>query len=185
MCDSTSRGFLSLHHNLSLDFNLGQKVFDCDRKYITKISNVRQYRAGRGASPILRCKLRLQSFYPAKSFCYITPGNCEMLIDLQTLLVLDNGSQYSHLITRRLRELDVYSEMLPCTTKLADLPFKPKGIILSGGKICPTPYYYIAFSLSQWANVNIQQDHSVFTIPLHPVSLMQKLHFDSMTLCWF
>lgn len=76
-----------------------------------------------------------QSFYPAKSFCYTTPGNCEMLIDLQTLLVLDNGSQYSHLITRRLRELDVYSEMLPCTTKLADLPFKPKGIILSGGKI--------------------------------------------------
>lgn len=28
----------------------------------------------------------------------------------------------------------VYSEMLPCTTKLADLPFKPKGIILSGGQ---------------------------------------------------
>ncbi|EED14082.1 GMP synthase [Talaromyces stipitatus ATCC 10500] len=50
-----------------------------------------------------------------------------------TLLVLDNGSQYSHLITRRLRELNVYSEMLPCTTKLGDLAFKPKGIILSGG----------------------------------------------------
>ncbi|KAF4125475.1 GMP synthase (glutamine-hydrolysing) [Geosmithia morbida] len=28
---------------------------------------------------------------------------------------------------------DVYSEMLPCTTKLSELPFKPKGIILSGG----------------------------------------------------
>ncbi|CAJ2506818.1 Uu.00g080040.m01.CDS01 [Anthostomella pinea] len=50
-----------------------------------------------------------------------------------TILVLDNGSQYSHLITRRLRELNVYSEMLPCTTKLSDLAFKPKGIILSGG----------------------------------------------------
>jgi GMP synthase (glutamine-hydrolysing) len=50
-----------------------------------------------------------------------------------TILVLDFGSQYSHLITRRLRELNVYSEMLPCTQKLADLSWKPKGIILSGG----------------------------------------------------
>ncbi|KAF5845133.1 hypothetical protein GGP41_001229 [Bipolaris sorokiniana] len=50
-----------------------------------------------------------------------------------TILVLDFGSQYTHLITRRLRELNIYSEMLPCTTKIADLPFTPKGIILSGG----------------------------------------------------
>ncbi|PKY02782.1 GMP synthase [Aspergillus campestris IBT 28561] len=50
-----------------------------------------------------------------------------------TILTLDFGSQYTHLITRRLRELNVYSEMLPCTQKLADLHFKPKGIILSGG----------------------------------------------------
>jgi GMP synthase (glutamine-hydrolysing) len=50
-----------------------------------------------------------------------------------TILVLDFGSQYTHLITRRLRELNVYSEMLPCTQKLADLTWKPKGVILSGG----------------------------------------------------
>ncbi|KAH7356113.1 GMP synthase-like protein [Pyrenochaeta sp. MPI-SDFR-AT-0127] len=50
-----------------------------------------------------------------------------------TILVLDFGSQYTHLITRRLRELNVYSEMLPCNTKLSEIPFKPKGIILSGG----------------------------------------------------
>ena len=50
-----------------------------------------------------------------------------------TILVLDFGSQYTHLITRRLRELNVYSEMLPCTQKIADLPWKPKGVILSGG----------------------------------------------------
>ncbi|KAI9024104.1 class I glutamine amidotransferase-like protein [Hyaloraphidium curvatum] len=50
-----------------------------------------------------------------------------------TILILDFGSQYSHLITRRIRELGVYCEMQACTFKLADLKFKPKGIILSGG----------------------------------------------------
>ncbi|OAA57540.1 GMP synthase [Niveomyces insectorum RCEF 264] len=50
-----------------------------------------------------------------------------------TILVLDFGSQTSHLILRRLRALNVYAEMLPCTTKLADLTWKPKGIVLSGG----------------------------------------------------
>ncbi|KAI1323761.1 class I glutamine amidotransferase-like protein [Xylariaceae sp. FL0255] len=50
-----------------------------------------------------------------------------------TVLVLDLGSQTSHLILRRLRSLGVYSEMLPCTQKLKDLAWKPVGIILSGG----------------------------------------------------
>ncbi|KAL8902707.1 MAG: hypothetical protein Q9207_004439 [Kuettlingeria erythrocarpa] len=50
-----------------------------------------------------------------------------------TLLVLDFGSQYSHLITRRLRDLNIYSELLPCTQRISDLDFRPKGVILSGG----------------------------------------------------
>ncbi|RSH80644.1 GMP synthase (glutamine-hydrolyzing) [Apiotrichum porosum] len=49
-----------------------------------------------------------------------------------SILILDFGSQYSHLITRRCRELGVYCEMLPCTQKMADLSWKPTGIILSG-----------------------------------------------------
>ncbi|KAG6877498.1 GMP synthase (glutamine-hydrolyzing) [Termitomyces sp. T159_Od127] len=49
-----------------------------------------------------------------------------------TILILDFGSQYSHLITRRCREHNVYAELMPCTTKLKDIKFKPKGIILSG-----------------------------------------------------
>ncbi|KAJ7844363.1 class I glutamine amidotransferase-like protein [Mycena olivaceomarginata] len=49
-----------------------------------------------------------------------------------TILILDFGSQYSHLITRRCREHNVYAELLPCTTLLKDINFKPKGIILSG-----------------------------------------------------
>lgn len=49
-----------------------------------------------------------------------------------TILILDFGSQYSHLITRRCRELNVYCEMLPCTQKIADMTWKPAGVILSG-----------------------------------------------------
>ncbi|KAG5645096.1 GMP synthase (glutamine-hydrolyzing) [Asterophora parasitica] len=49
-----------------------------------------------------------------------------------TILILDFGSQYSHLITRRCREHNVYAELMPCTTKIKDVNFTPKGIILSG-----------------------------------------------------
>ena len=52
----------------------------------------------------------------------------------QTILVIDFGSQYTQLIARRLRELSVFSEILPPTTPAADLAArKPVGIILSGG----------------------------------------------------
>ncbi|BFZ58913.1 GMP synthase (glutamine-hydrolyzing) [Savitreella phatthalungensis] len=51
-----------------------------------------------------------------------------------TILILDFGSQYTHLITRRLRDLNIYSEMLPCTASLAEIrALHPKGLIFSGG----------------------------------------------------
>src|SRR6266567_3001461 len=55
----------------------------------------------------------------------------------QAIIVLDFGSQYSRLITRRVRECHVYSELVPATTTLAQLQQNThldiKGFILSGG----------------------------------------------------
>jgi GMP synthase (glutamine-hydrolysing) len=52
----------------------------------------------------------------------------------QTIVVLDFGSQYTQLIARRLREISVYSEILPFNTSAAELRRKqPAGVILSGG----------------------------------------------------
>jgi GMP synthase (glutamine-hydrolysing) len=52
----------------------------------------------------------------------------------ENVLVLDFGSQYTQLIARRIREFDVYSEILPFNAALEEIrAFAPKGIVLSGG----------------------------------------------------
>jgi len=51
-----------------------------------------------------------------------------------TVVVLDFGSQYAQLIARRVRELNVYSELLPHDTPMAELERRDaKAVILSGG----------------------------------------------------
>lgn len=51
-----------------------------------------------------------------------------------TVLVLDFGGQYNQLITRRIRELNVYSIMLPYNTSVEKIKeINPKGIVFSGG----------------------------------------------------
>lgn len=55
-------------------------------------------------------------------------------LNRQIIVILDFGSQYSELIARRIRETQVYSEVLSYRTTAEQLrQLNPKGIILSGG----------------------------------------------------
>ena len=52
----------------------------------------------------------------------------------ELIAVLDFGGQYSHLITRRIRECEVYSELLPFDIDPIELQrLNARGVILSGG----------------------------------------------------
>ena len=55
-------------------------------------------------------------------------------LNRQMIVILDFGSQYSELIARRIRETEVYSEVISYRTTAEKLKeINPKGIILSGG----------------------------------------------------
>lgn len=56
------------------------------------------------------------------------------MINKETILIIDFGSQYTQLITRRVRELCVYSEIYSHKIDIEKIKtIAPKGIILSGG----------------------------------------------------
>ena len=55
-------------------------------------------------------------------------------VEPDTIVVLDFGSQFAQLIARRIRELNVYSELLPHDTPWAEIERRrPRAVILSGG----------------------------------------------------
>lgn len=55
-------------------------------------------------------------------------------MDSSTIVILDFGSQYTQLIARRIRELHVFSVVLPCTATVESVrALRPCGLVLSGG----------------------------------------------------
>ncbi len=76
----------------------------------------------------------------------------------ETILILDFGSQYAQLIARRVRELNVFSRIVPHTITPDEVrQIHPKGIILSGGPA------------SVWAPGAPKADPNLFTINGTPV----------------
>jgi len=71
---------------------------------------------------------------PATSTATVPNSLEEGLGKRQMIVILDFGSQYSELIARRIRETQVYSEVISYRTTVAQLKeINPQGIILSGG----------------------------------------------------
>lgn len=69
----------------------------------------------------------------------------------EKILILDFGSQYTQLIARRIRELNVYSEIVPCT-KIPEITDDIKGIILSGSPFSVSQSDKPAFDIEKVLN---------------------------------
>ena len=59
----------------------------------------------------------------------------QTMTEMEKIVVLDFGSQYNQLITRRLREFGVFSELLPNDTTAEEIKAEGNviGVIFSGG----------------------------------------------------
>src|SRR5580693_2789688 len=84
------------------------------------------------------------------------------------IVVLDFGSQFTQLIARRIREMQVYSVIVPCHIAFDDLVrMEPQALILSGG---PCSVYDPASPTA---------DERIFTLRLPVLGICYGLQFIS------
>lgn len=69
----------------------------------------------------------------------------------EKILIVDFGSQYTQLIARAIRELNIYSEIVPCLKPL-NISSEVKGIILSGSPFSVNDPLAPKPDIAQWAN---------------------------------
>jgi GMP synthase (glutamine-hydrolysing) len=87
------------------------------------------------------------------------------------VVVLDFGGQYTQLIARRIREQQVFSAVLPCTSSIADIrKFEPAGLILSGG---PSSAYDADAPTC---------DHAVLSMGLPVLGICYGMHWITRTM---
>ena len=78
--------------------------------------------------------MTLQTENTSKSVETLDTTSLQNHLNRQMIVIIDFGSQYSELIARRIRETQVYSEVISYRTSAEQLrQLNPKGIILSGG----------------------------------------------------
>jgi GMP synthase (glutamine-hydrolysing) len=87
------------------------------------------------------------------------------------VVVLDFGGQYTQLIARRVREQQVFSSVLPCTSSLDEIrKFEPVGLILSGG---PSSAYEAGAPTS---------DHGVLSMGIPVLGICYGMHWITKTM---
>jgi GMP synthase (glutamine-hydrolysing) len=68
----------------------------------------------------------------------------------EKVLILDFGAQYTQLIARRVRELEIYSEIIPYHALPAEIPSEVKALILSGSPFSVRDANALRPDLSAW-----------------------------------
>ena len=96
----------------------------------------------------------------------------------ETVIILDFGGQYNQLIARRVREQNVYCELLPYNTDYERvMSYHPIGIILTGGPKNVygenAPSAINAFSKPEFRSLESAMERSFWPICLVEKSLMR------------
>ena len=85
----------------------------------------------------------------------------------EKILILDLGSQYTHLIGRKIRDLNVYCEIHPFSN-YPEIDESVKGIVLSGGPYSDSPRSDLSKIKGKLPVLGITDKEDTYTVQFHP-----------------